>query len=102
MDTEQLITRLEADTQQLLALAQAGDWEAFHQHEQARLALVAQLEQIDLENTAQAAQWRDRLLAIRRLNDQLMQLANAETARLVKEKQAISKGKKMQNAYGGR
>ncbi|GAA0787664.1 flagellar protein FliT [Marinobacterium sediminicola] len=99
MDTEQLITRLEADTQQLLTLAKAGDWDTFQQHEQARLTLVAQLEQIDIGSTAEAAQWRDRLLAIRRLNDQLMQLADAETSRLVKEKQAINKGRKMRNAY---
>lgn len=99
MDTEQLITRLEADTQQLLMLAQGGDWEAFHQHEQTRLILVGQLEHIDLDSEAQATQLRDRLIAIRHLNEQLMQLAEAETSRLMKEKQAINKGRQMQNAY---
>jgi|GEM_PF-6659744 len=99
MDTEQLITRLEADTQQLLVLAQEGDWEAFHKHEQTRLILVGQLEQIDLDSEAQTTQWRDRLIAIRHLNEQLMQLADTETTRLMEEKKAINKGRQMRNAY---
>lgn len=99
MDIEQLVQQLERDTEALLALARAGHWEQFMHQEEARLALVKQLEQIDIESAEQAAALRDALIRIRQTNEELATLAESATTELVKQKQALNKGRQMKNAY---
>ncbi|WP_027855808.1 flagellar protein FliT [Marinobacterium litorale] len=86
-------------TQSLLQLAQSGDWDAFNEHLPARDALVRQLDQVEVTSEAMATALQEKLIAVRSLNEELVKLADAQAAALVKEKSALKKRQQMQKAY---
>lgn len=81
----------------LLELAKTNEWEKLEalQKEHGALVNLIALAEIPAEEQSKV---RDLLIQVRELNRQTIKLADANKNELVKEKQKLSKGAKMQKA----
>ena len=87
-------------SKQLLALAEAGEWEQFSELEQQRQSLLSGLNLDTLELTgAQYAQVHSKMTELIDFNQQLEAICRKKRAEVAKQLQKISHGNKATKAY---
>ena len=89
-------------SEQLLGLAEAGEWEEFLDLEQQRQEVLAvlKLDGLDL-NEQQYAEMKDQVAQLIELNEQLEIVCQQHRSFLVSELQKLSKGTEAKKAYSG-
>ena len=87
-------------SEQLLGLAESGEWEQFLELEEQRQATLAvlKLDNLDL-NEQQYAEMHEQMNQLISLNEQLDIVCRQQRAHLVTELQKLSKGTKAKKAY---
>lgn len=87
-----------AQSQELITLAEKGDWDAFTVLEQARESIVAQINTSEVDES-EVEQLRDKLKQLIECNDQLEQACLVERDAAMTQLRSIQKGAKVTKAY---